>query len=186
MSKKYENNCNFEKYGKFLLKGQGVCFSPKASKFLHQIQLSNSFHLIYGLFCHVQYFNSKLRKTESNWLQFSPLTYRSSLLIVQWMKLTADQKRILYFAVTFFLPWKLYYFAVTFYFAVEIILFCREEFCFAVEIILFCRERFYFAVNNFILPWTILFCREQFYFAVRVVGHRNKPLHDGICQNCWL
>ena len=84
MSKKYENNCNFEKYGKFLLKGQGVCFSPKASKFLHQIQLSNSFHLIYGLFCHVQYFNSKLRKTESNWLQFPPLTYRSSLLIVQW------------------------------------------------------------------------------------------------------
>ena len=139
MSKKYENNCNFEKYGKFLLKGQGVCFSPKASKFLHQIQLSNSFHLIYGLFCHVQYFNSKLRKTESNWLQFSPLTYRSNLLIVQWMKLTADQKRILYFAVTF-------------YFAVEIILSCRD--------FLFCRgnyivlpwKLYYFAVNNCILP----------------------------------
>ena len=28
-------------------------------------------------------FNSKLRKAESNWLKFYPLTYRSSLFIVQ-------------------------------------------------------------------------------------------------------
>ena len=65
MPKKYESSCNFEKYDKFPLKVLGVCLSPEVSKFFHQIQLFNSFHfhLIYGPFCVVKHFNSKLRKT---------------------------------------------------------------------------------------------------------------------------
>ena len=71
------------------------------------------------------------------------------------MKLTAEQKRILYFAVTF-------------YFAVEImlfilpwrILFCRGNYIILPWRILFCRG------NYIILPWTTLFCSEQLYFAV--------------------
>ena len=58
-------------------------FLPEVSKFLHQIQLFNSFHLI-----NVKYFHSKTlkeseRKTESNWLQFpSPPTDSFSSLVL--------------------------------------------------------------------------------------------------------
>ena len=81
---KIRKQLQFWKIRQISLQSLRCVFSPKASKFLHQIQLSNSFHLICDPFCHVWHFNSKLRKTESTWLQFSPLTYRSSLLIVQW------------------------------------------------------------------------------------------------------
>ena len=77
MSKKHENNCNFAKCDKFPC---SVSLSPKVSKFLHQIQLLNSFHLIHGPFCDVKHFDSNLRKTESNWLQPPPppqFTYSS-------------------------------------------------------------------------------------------------------------
>ena len=46
MPKKYQNNTNFEKYGKFLFKVYGVLRLPEVSKLLHQIQLFDGFYLM--------------------------------------------------------------------------------------------------------------------------------------------
>ena len=72
------------------------------------------------------------------------------------IKFTADQKPILYFAVTFS-------------FAVEIILFCRE-FLFS------CHQTNCFGVHLFSWSCFLFILPAVYYFAVTVVGHRNMEI----------